>query len=129
MSDDTIDMLPDVVGAAEVASILGVALNTVYAYRRDGILPEATLVGRTPIWSREAIERFARTRQGRGRPAQRWVATDMVDGVVIDVRSLLSLDEAWAWMEQGRTGSIKIAGHAVEYEFRDGVGDTPEGWR
>lgn len=49
-----------------VAACLGVKEATVYAYRRDGILPEATMVGRTPTWDRRTIEEWMKARPGRG---------------------------------------------------------------
>ena len=52
--------------AAEVATHLGLAVSTVYAYRRDGILPEPDMVGRTPTWDRKAIDRWKRNRPGQG---------------------------------------------------------------
>lgn len=52
--------------AAEVADRLGVAVSTVYAYRRDKILPEPVMIGRTPTWDRDVIEAWELTRPGRG---------------------------------------------------------------
>lgn len=61
--------------AAQVAEHLGVAVTTVYAYRRDGILPPATMVGRTPTWTPEQIIEWSKTRPGQGvgggRPSRR----------------------------------------------------------
>lgn len=60
---------------AEVADYLGIAATTVYAYRRDGRLPEATMVGRTPTWTPEQIIEWSKTRPGQGvgggRPSKR----------------------------------------------------------
>ena len=45
-----------VMTVAQVAEHLGLSVRTVEAYRRDGRLPEATMVGRTPTWTRAQID-------------------------------------------------------------------------
>lgn len=50
----------------DVANYLGIAATTVYAYRRDGRLPEATMVGRTPTWPARQIIEWDKNRPGRG---------------------------------------------------------------
>lgn len=54
--------------AAEVAAACGIALTTVYAYRRDDKLPPAVMIGRTPVWARQAIADWSVSRRGPGRP-------------------------------------------------------------
>lgn len=52
---------------AEVAAHLGVAVSTLYGYRRDGRLPEPDgHLGRTPWWQPETIEQWQAQRPGRG---------------------------------------------------------------
>ncbi len=51
---------------AQVAQHLGLSLRTVQAYRLDGRLPEPTMVGRTPTWTREQIDEWQTTRPGQG---------------------------------------------------------------
>jgi excisionase family DNA binding protein len=56
----------DLLTVAQVAEHLGLSVRTVEAYRRDGRLPEATMVGRTPTWTREQIDQWQATRPGQG---------------------------------------------------------------
>ena len=55
-----------VLTVAQVAEHLGLSVRTVEAYRRDGRLPEATMVGRTPTWTRAQIDAWQATRPGQG---------------------------------------------------------------
>ena len=50
----------------QVAKHLGLSVRTVEAYRRDGRLPEATMVGRTPTWTRAQIDAWQANRPGQG---------------------------------------------------------------
>lgn len=50
----------------QVASHLGLSVRTVQDYRLDGRLPEPTMVGRTPTWTREQIDAWQANRPGRG---------------------------------------------------------------
>lgn len=51
----------------QVASHLGLSVRTVQDYRLDGRLPEPTMVGRTPTWTREQIDEWQAERPGPGR--------------------------------------------------------------
>lgn len=51
---------------AQVAEYLGLSIRTVETYRADGRLPEPTMVGRTPTWTREQIDQWQANRPGRG---------------------------------------------------------------
>lgn len=53
-----------------VATYLGVAPDTVAAYRSREQMPEPTLFGRTPMWRRDVIEEWHASRPGRGWRAQ-----------------------------------------------------------
>ena len=55
-----------VMTVAQVAEHLGLSVRTVEAYRRDGRLPEATMVGRTPTWTRAQIDQWQVNRPGQG---------------------------------------------------------------
>jgi excisionase family DNA binding protein len=55
-----------VMTVAQVAEHLGLSVRTVEAYRRDGRLPEATMVGRTPTWTRAQIDAWQANRPGQG---------------------------------------------------------------
>lgn len=48
--------MSDSLTADDVAVLLGVQRRTVYAYRRAGKLPEPTMIGRTPTWTRQEVE-------------------------------------------------------------------------
>ena len=50
----------------QVASHLGLSVRTVQDYRLDGRLPEPTMVGRTPTWTRAQIDAWQANRPGRG---------------------------------------------------------------
>ena len=50
--------MTDILTVAQVAEHLGLSVRTVEAYRRDGRLPEATMVGRTPTWTRAQIDQW-----------------------------------------------------------------------
>lgn len=50
----------------QVASHLGLSVRTVQDYRLDGRLPEPTMVGRTPTWTREQIDEWQANRPGQG---------------------------------------------------------------
>ena len=52
--------------AAEVADYLGVAVSTVHAYRSRELLPEPTMIGRTPAWTAQQIADWKASRPGRG---------------------------------------------------------------
>ena len=56
----------DVLTVAQVAEYLGLSIRTVETYRADGRMPEPTMVGRTPTWTREQIDQWQATRPGRG---------------------------------------------------------------
>ncbi len=51
---------------AQVAEHLGLSVRTIQAYRLDGRMPPAVMVGRTPTWTREQIDEWQATRPGRG---------------------------------------------------------------
>ena len=59
--------MSDLLTVAQVAEHLGLSVRTVEAYRADGRLPEATMVGRTPTWTREQIDEWQAERPGPGR--------------------------------------------------------------
>ena len=42
------------------------SVRTVETYRAHGRLPEATMVGRTPTWTRAQIDQWQATRPGQG---------------------------------------------------------------
>lgn len=56
----------DVLTVAQVAEYLGLSIRTVETYRADGRMPEPTMVGRTPTWTREQIDQWQANRPGRG---------------------------------------------------------------
>ena len=58
--------MSDVLTVAQVAEYLGLSVRTVETYRADGRLPEPTMVGRTPTWTREQIDQWQANRPGRG---------------------------------------------------------------
>lgn len=58
--------MSDVLTVAQVAKHLGLSIRTVETYRADGRMPEPTMVGRTPTWTREQIDQWQATRPGRG---------------------------------------------------------------
>ena len=58
--------MSDVLTVAQVAEYLGLSIRTVETYRADGRLPEPTMVGRTPTWTREQIDQWQANRPGRG---------------------------------------------------------------
>ena len=51
---------------AQVAEHLGLSVRTIQAYRLDGRMPPATMVGRTPTWTREQIDQWQANRPGQG---------------------------------------------------------------
>jgi hypothetical protein len=52
---------------SDVAELLGVAPDTVAAYRYRGYLPEPqALIGRTPVWSRPVVHHWIQHRPGNG---------------------------------------------------------------
>ena len=51
---------------AQVAEYMGLSVRTVETYRADGRMPEPTMVGRTPTWTREQIDQWQANRPGRG---------------------------------------------------------------
>lgn len=53
----SLDALGEIVGPQEVADMFGVALGTVYQWRKRGLLPQAArVVSRTPLWVAATIE-------------------------------------------------------------------------
>lgn len=55
------------VTVADIAEMLGVARDTVAAYRYRGYLPEPqAVVGRTPVWSRPIVRHWMESRPGNG---------------------------------------------------------------
>ncbi len=58
--------MTDILTVAKVAEHLGLSIRTVETYRADGRMPEPTMVGRTPTWTREQIDQWQATRPGRG---------------------------------------------------------------
>ena len=56
----------DVLTVAQVAEYLGLSIRTVETYRADGRMPEPTMVGRTPTWTREQIDQWQANRPGQG---------------------------------------------------------------
>ena len=58
--------MSDVLTVAQVAEYLGLSIRTVETYRADGRMPEPTMVGRTPTWTRVQIDEWQATRPGRG---------------------------------------------------------------
>lgn len=59
-------MTEQLLTAAEVADRLGIAVSTVYAYRRDGKLTPTQMVGRTPVWTVGDLDRQRAQWPGRG---------------------------------------------------------------
>ncbi|HMT51185.1 MAG TPA: helix-turn-helix domain-containing protein [Dietzia sp.] len=55
----------------QVAQHLGLSVRTVQDYRLDGRLPEPTMIGRTPTWTREQIDEWQDNRPGSGRWGKR----------------------------------------------------------
>ena len=54
---------------AEVAELAGITTASVRRYRQRGAIPEPDgMLGRTPWWRRDTIERWIATRPGPGRP-------------------------------------------------------------
>ncbi len=51
---------------AQVAEYLGLSVRTVQTYRTDGRMPPATMIGRTPTWTRAQIDQWQSNRPGRG---------------------------------------------------------------
>lgn len=64
--------VPDILGSAEVAEILGVSRQRVQQLRAEGRFPEPILeLSATPIWLRRSIDAFLTSWSRRpGRPAQ-----------------------------------------------------------
>ena len=58
--------MSDVLTVAQVAEYLGLSIRTVETYRADGRLPEPTMVGRTPTWTRAQIDAWQAARPGQG---------------------------------------------------------------
>ena len=58
--------MSDPLTVAQVAEYLGLSVRTVETYRNDGRMPEPTMVGRTPTWTREQIDQWQANRPGRG---------------------------------------------------------------
>ena len=58
--------MSDVLTVAQVAEYLGLSIRTVETYRADGRMPEPTMVGRTPTWTREQIDQWMTSRPGQG---------------------------------------------------------------
>ena len=58
--------MSDPLTVAQVAEYLGLSVRTVETYRADGRLPEPTMVGRTPTWTRAQIDQWQANRPGRG---------------------------------------------------------------
>ena len=58
--------MSDPLTVAQVAEYLGLSVRTVETYRNDGRMPEQTMVGRTPTWTREQIDQWQANRPGRG---------------------------------------------------------------
>ena len=58
--------MSDLLTVAQVAEYLGLSIRTVETYRADGRMPEPTMVGRTPTWTREQIDQWQANRPGRG---------------------------------------------------------------
>ena len=58
--------MTDILTVAQVAEHLGLSVRTVETYRAHGRMPEATMVGRTPTWTREQIDQWQATRPGQG---------------------------------------------------------------
>lgn len=57
---------------ADVAQHLGVTVQTLYAYKRDGRLPEPDgMLGQVPWWKPATIHKWQAQRPGRGRRAVR----------------------------------------------------------
>ena len=56
----------DLLTMAQVAEHLGLSVRTIEAYRRDGRMPEAAMVGRTPTWTRAQIDAWQANRPGQG---------------------------------------------------------------
>lgn len=52
---------------SDIAEMVGVASDTIAAYRYRGYLPEPqAVIGRTPVWSRPVIRHWLETRPGNG---------------------------------------------------------------
>lgn len=52
---------------SDIAAMVGVAPDTIAAYRYRGYLPEPqAVIGRTPVWSRPVIRHWLETRPGNG---------------------------------------------------------------
>lgn len=52
---------------SDIAEMVGVAPDTIAAYRYRGYLPEPqAVIGRTPVWSRPVIRHWLQTRPGNG---------------------------------------------------------------
>ena len=52
---------------SDIAEMVGVAPDTIAAYRYRGYLPEPqAVIGRTPVWSRPIIRHWLETRPGNG---------------------------------------------------------------
>lgn len=52
---------------SDIAEMVGVAPDTIAAYRYRGYLPEPqAVIGRTPVWSRPVIRHWLETRPGNG---------------------------------------------------------------
>jgi predicted DNA-binding transcriptional regulator AlpA len=68
-----VEVVPDLVGVAEAAAVLGWDKRRIFTYLSRGSFPEpvaALASGR--VWRRETVEEFARSRsrrRGPGRPA------------------------------------------------------------
>lgn len=52
---------------SDIAALIGVATDTVAAYRYRGYLPEPqAIIARTPVWSRPVVQHWLDTRPGNG---------------------------------------------------------------
>ncbi len=60
-------MSEDLLTQAQVADYLGLSVRTIHTYRRHGRMPEARMIGTTPVWTRQQIDAWQAARPGRGR--------------------------------------------------------------
>jgi len=56
----------DPLTVAQVAEYVGLSVRTVQTYRTDGRMPPATMIGRTPTWTRAQIDQWMTSRPGQG---------------------------------------------------------------
>jgi excisionase family DNA binding protein len=70
----------DYLGPGDIATLLGVSLHTVRAWRKHGRLPAAYKVGKILRWERVDIENWVKGHREKARSSVRPLASNRVGG-------------------------------------------------